>query len=37
LGGENPLLAPGILAVAAMLALAATYYHPALSDEQQSD
>ncbi len=37
LGGANPLLAPGILAVAAMLALAATYYHPALSDEQQSD
>ncbi len=28
--GGNPLLAPGILAVAAVLALAATYYHPAL-------
>lgn len=31
LGGASPLLAPGILAVAAVLALAATYYHPALS------
>ena len=31
LGGGNPLLAPGILAVSAVLALAATYYHPALS------
>ncbi|HVQ38527.1 MAG TPA: hypothetical protein VMS31_13400 [Pyrinomonadaceae bacterium] len=30
--GGNPLLAPGMLAVAAMLALAATYYHPALSE-----
>jgi peptidoglycan/LPS O-acetylase OafA/YrhL len=30
LGGANPLLAPGILAVAAVLALAATYRHPAL-------
>lgn len=30
LGGANPLLAPGILAVAAVLALAASYYHPAL-------
>lgn len=30
LGGANPLLAPGILAVAATLALAATYRHPAL-------
>lgn len=30
LGGANPLLAPGILALAAALALAATYYHPAL-------
>ena len=28
--GGNPLLAPGTLAVAAVLALAATYYHPAL-------
>jgi thiol:disulfide interchange protein len=30
LGGANPLLAPGILAVAAVLALAATYRHEAL-------
>jgi hypothetical protein len=28
--GGNPLLAPGTLAVAAVLALAATYHHPAL-------
>jgi len=28
--GPNPLLAPGILALAAVLAWAATYYHPAL-------
>ena len=34
LGGANPLLAPGILAVAAMLALAATYHHPALGKEE---
>jgi hypothetical protein len=30
LGGANPLLAPGILALTATLAIAATYYHPAL-------
>ena len=30
LTGGNPLLAPGILALAAIIALAATYYHPAL-------
>lgn len=30
LRGANPLLAPGILALAALLALAATYYHPTL-------
>ena len=30
LRGANPLLAPGILALGALLALAATYYHPAL-------
>ena len=30
LGGANPLLAPGILAFMALLALAAVYYHPAL-------
>lgn len=29
--GANPLLAPGMLAVAALIALAATYYHPALA------
>lgn len=28
--GANPLLAPGILALAAMLALAATYHHPSM-------
>jgi hypothetical protein len=28
LGGANPLLAPGMLALAGMLALMATYYHP---------
>jgi hypothetical protein len=32
LGGANPLLAPGMLAVAAVLALAATYQHPALGN-----
>lgn len=31
LRGGNPLLAPGILSVAALLALAATYRHPALA------
>jgi hypothetical protein len=31
LGGAAPLLAPGVLALAALLALAATYYHPALN------
>jgi hypothetical protein len=31
LGGANPLLAPGVLAVAALLALAATYQHPSLA------
>lgn len=30
LAGANPLLAPGVLALAAALALAATYQHPAL-------
>jgi len=35
LGGANPLLAPGILAVAAVLALAATYQHPALRNEDE--
>jgi hypothetical protein len=37
LGGPNPLLAPGILAAAAALALAATYRHPALGDEGAED
>lgn len=32
LKGADPLLAPGILALAALLAIAATYYHPALQD-----
>jgi len=31
LTGGNPLLAPGTLAVAALIALTATYYHPALA------
>jgi len=30
LGGANPLMAPGMLGLAAVLAIAATYYHPAL-------
>jgi hypothetical protein len=34
LGGANPLLAPGVLAVAAVLALAATYRHAALGNEE---
>ena len=37
LGGANPLLAPGILALAAMLALAATYYHPALKKGAEAE
>lgn len=32
LKGANPLFAPGILAFAALIALAATYYHPALRE-----
>jgi hypothetical protein len=32
LGGGNPLLAPGILAIAALLAIAATYRHDVTSD-----
>jgi hypothetical protein len=35
LKGADPLLAPGILALVAVLAIAATYYHPAL--RQSSD
>ncbi len=33
LGGANPLLAPGVLGIAAVLALASTYYHPALKSK----
>ncbi len=33
--GGNPLLAPGMLAVAALIALAATYGHPALAPAPQ--
>jgi hypothetical protein len=33
LDGGNPLLAPGVLTLAAALALAATYRHPALSKQ----
>ena len=33
LHGGNPLLAPGILALAAILAIAATYFHPALQTQ----
>lgn len=33
LGGANPLLAPGILAFTALLALAAVYYHPVLQQQ----
>jgi hypothetical protein len=35
LGGANPLLAPGMLAVAGVLALAVTYHHPALGDDDE--
>jgi len=35
--GGNPLLAPGTLAVAAVLALAASYNHPALENENEED
>jgi hypothetical protein len=37
LGGGNPLLAPGVLAVAALLALAATYKHSAPAGDKQVD
>lgn len=36
LSGANPLLAPGILAITAVIALAATYYHPALGRRSDS-
>lgn len=32
LGGANPLLAPAMLTLAAVMALTATYYHPALTN-----
>ena len=35
--GGNPLLAPGTLAVAAVLALAASYNHPALENKNEED
>lgn len=35
LGGASPLLAPGILALGAVLAYAATYRHPALTKGKQ--
>ncbi|HEX5708570.1 MAG TPA: hypothetical protein VFX96_14800 [Pyrinomonadaceae bacterium] len=37
LSGGNPLLAPGILSVAALLALAATYKHPALDNTAKQE
>jgi hypothetical protein len=37
LGGANPLLAPGILALTAALAIAATYYHPALTKKHEEE
>jgi hypothetical protein len=36
LQGTAPLLAPGILALSGVLAIAATYYHPALRRNAQS-
>lgn len=36
LKGANPLFAPGILVFAALLALAATYAHPALEPSRQN-
>jgi hypothetical protein len=36
LGGANPLLAPAILGIAAILALAAVYQHPLLSSQRGS-
>lgn len=35
--GGNPLLAPGTLAVAAVLALAASYNHPALENKNEEE
>jgi hypothetical protein len=36
LGGANPLLAPAILGIAAILALASVYQHPLLSNQRGS-
>jgi hypothetical protein len=33
LRGASPLLAPGVLALAAIIAIAATYYHPLLTSD----
>jgi hypothetical protein len=35
--GANPLLAPGTLAVAAVLALVASYNHPALENKNEEE
>ena len=35
--GANPLLAPGILALAAILAIAATYFHPVLQAQDTTN
>lgn len=37
LTGAAPLLAPGILALGALLAIAATYYHPALTGMAEAE
>lgn len=37
LRGANPLLAPGILCVAAVIAVAATYAHPVLTRSKKED
>jgi hypothetical protein len=37
LAGANPLLAPGILALAGVIALAAIYHHPALSKQSEAN
>jgi hypothetical protein len=37
LSGASPLLAPGILALGGMLAIAATYYHPVLKRSVQTE
>ena len=37
LHGANPLLAPGILALAAVLAIAATYFHPVLQAQDTTN